>query len=176
MEFHWGWPRICPKPGWCGQRLVQVQWQKCTVYLRQSEVYVIYISYLCPLRSALTQFFQIFSEFQSNPFYATGEVRKRTSFWIDTIRILLSCTVKILLLTIFKIHSHMQESMFQQLATTSTRTIPLPKWRSTSKEWPLEMVCVTLNWWMKIIFPFFFKCIKCQIIQIHQSAIALNWL
>ncbi len=69
----------------------------------------------------------------------------------------------------------MLESMFQQLATTSTRTIPLPKWRSTSKEWPLEMVCVTLNWWIKIIFPFF-KCIKCQIILIHQSAIALNWL
>lgn len=48
----------------------------------------------------------------------------------------------------------MQESMFQQLATISTRTIPLPKWRSTSKEWPLETVCVTLSWWMKIIFPF----------------------
>lgn len=69
----------------------------------------------------------------------------------------------------------MQESMFQQLATISTRTIPLPKWRSTSKEWPLETLCVTLNWWMKIIFAFF-KCIKCQIIIIHQSAIALNWL
>lgn len=57
-------------------------------------MHVIYITVFFSLLSALTQFFQIFSEFQSNPFYATGEVRKRTSFWIVTIRILLSYTVK----------------------------------------------------------------------------------
>lgn len=67
---------------------------KGLLYIYDNVRFMIHIRFFFFLLSALTQFFQIFSEFQSNPFYATGEVRKGTSFWLDTIRILLSYTVK----------------------------------------------------------------------------------
>lgn len=81
------------------------------------------------LFSALTQFFQIFPEYQSNEFYATGEVRFHQ----------LSFHLPCLFLSIINplTCSPTQASTFLLFPTTSTKTTPLPKWRSTSLEWRL---------------------------------------
>lgn len=81
------------------------------------------------LFSALTQFFQIFPEYQSNEFYATGEVRfRRFRFHLSYLFLNIinpsACSLT-------------QGSTFPLFPTTSTKTTPLPKWRSTSLEWRL---------------------------------------
>lgn len=91
--------------------------------------------------SALVQFFQLFSEFQPNEFYATGEVSRKAPLFSSyhsaksTLNALgnhmsscTACIANFLKLSLFLLRfSRMQESMFQRLATTSTRIILLPK-------------------------------------------------
>lgn len=81
------------------------------------------------LFSALTQFFQIFPEYQSNEFYATGEVR------LCHFRFSFTCLFVPVNINNPSTCSLTRGSTFLPFPTTFTKTTPLPKWRSTSSEW-----------------------------------------
>lgn len=81
VQLHRRWQRFCSEPGWRWQRPVQVKhrpppYTPSSCHFNCSHCFN-FTSIACvffPFQSALTQFFQIFPEYQSNEFYATGEV------------------------------------------------------------------------------------------------------
>lgn len=80
VQLHRRWQRFCSEPGRRRQRPVQVKHRppphtpSCHFNCSPCFNFTSFACVFFPFQSALTQFFQIFPEYQSNEFYATGEV------------------------------------------------------------------------------------------------------
>lgn len=126
FQLHWWRQGLRSQSGRC--------WQRSALVNCQAHVPVDALNWcwqlLSPLLfSALTQFFQIFPEYQSNEFYATGEVR------FCHFRFSLTCLFVHVNINNPATCSLTRGSTFLPFPTTSTKTTPLPKWRSTLSEW-----------------------------------------